>query len=143
LIPNQYLKLKYKYKIQVSKGEGIYSGLNNKKTKRRKNNMESIKINRQPIYGIEDKEEVVYITTKLMKYSRKLKPSAYKVYLILVCVCAENRAYESKITDKELAKKCQLSTATINRALRELEKYKFIERKQEEQKRRKIILLDY
>jgi len=105
--------------------------------------MEKEKTDRQPIFGIEDGEEVVYIPTKLMKYSKKIKSSAYKVYLILVCVCAENRAYESKITDRELSKKCQLSTATINRALRELEKYKFIERKQERGNKRKIILLDY
>lgn len=98
---------------------------------------------RHPISGIVNGEEVLYFPTRLCQnYRYGLSGMAHKVYLMILGDCAEKKSYLTKLTNKELAEKSRASESSIKRALKDLEKYHFIERDYSGSIR-EIKLLDY
>ena len=93
---------------------------------------------RHPIIGIENGEEVLYLPTRFINYTK----SAWDLYTVIAIECAKNKSYSTNLSNKELAGKPKLSVLSIMRALRDLGKEHFIKRNYSGHTR-KIELLDY
>ncbi|MBA7575391.1 hypothetical protein ES708_17215 [subsurface metagenome] len=99
---------------------------------------------RHPIIGIEDGEEVLYLPQAQLTQSIRdgLMINAWAVYLSIASACGDNKSYSTRIKNKEIAKKSNLSEFSTKRALADLEKYNHIERSYSGHIR-EIKLLDY
>jgi len=98
---------------------------------------------RHPITGIKNGEEVLYFPTRVIESFRNgLSGGAWKVWTMIAVDCADNKSYSTNLTNKELAEKSKLSESSIKRALAGLEKYHYIE-KSYSGHIREIKLLDY